>query len=139
MQVNPFPFKRRVRVEMVPLIDMFFLLLVFFIFGVFSMSLQEGIVVDLPAAATASPLKEDETVTISITEEGGLFLDQGAMTLDTLAAALRSEALRSPKPFVAINADTRVRHGLVIKVLDTVREAGLQRVSFQTAPEPDDE
>lgn len=138
MQVNPFPFKRPVRVEMIPLIDMFFLLLVFFIFGVFSMTMQEGIMVNLPGASTAASLKDERAVTISITAEGALFLREQPVTLDALASTLRAEAAKSPEPLVSINADGEARHALVITVLDTVRHAGLQRVSFQTAPDAND-
>ena len=133
------PFTKRPRVEMVPLLDMFFLLLVFFIFGVFSMTMQQGIVVDLPTASTAASLKDDHTVTISLTEDGAIFLNQQPARLETLARSLREETTRSPQPLVAINADAQVRHGLVIAVLDAVRNAGLQRVSFQTAPDADDQ
>ena len=134
MQVNPFPFKRRARIEMVPLIDMFFLLLVFFIFGVFSMTVQQGMAVELPSAATGTPVKE-EGPTISLTADGSLFLHQDPITLEALAAALREEAQRPSLPVVVINADHQVPHGRVMTVLDTVRQAGLQRVSFHTTPE----
>ena len=134
MQVNPFPFKRRVRIEMVPLIDMFFLLLVFFIFGVFSMTVQQGLAVELPSAATGT-LVNEEGPTISLTADGSLFLNQDPVTLDTLAAALREEAQRPSIPVVVINADRQVPHGRVMAVLDAVRQAGLRHVSFHTTPE----
>ncbi|MBI4354431.1 MAG: biopolymer transporter ExbD [Candidatus Omnitrophica bacterium] len=132
MLVKPFIAKRP-RVEMVPLIDMFFLLLVFFIFGVFSMTLQQGLLVDLPSAKTATSTKE-QTVTISLTQEGGLFLNQQPTTLEALNASLQQMAGTQPKTIVNLNADQTVAHGRVMQVLDTVRQAGLQRVSFQAEP-----
>jgi len=134
MQANPFPFKRRVRVEMVPLIDMFFLLLVFFIFGVFSMTMQQGLAVELPSAATGAPVKE-QGPTVTLTAEGSLFLNQDPVTLEALAAALREEAQQPSTQVVVINADRQVAHGRVMAVLDAVRQAGLQRVSFHISPE----
>jgi len=119
---------------MVPLIDMFFLLLVFFIFGVFSMTMQQGIIVDLPSAASAASTKDD-TITISLTADGSLSLNAEPLAIEALAPALRQEHVHLPNPLVVINADRQVTHGRVISVLDTVRQAGLQRVSFQTAPE----
>jgi biopolymer transport protein ExbD len=132
MQVNPFPSKRPVRFEMVPLIDMFFLLLVFFIFGVFSMTMQQGLMVELPPAVTATASQED-TVTVSVTGEGAVFLNQEPVTLQTLPAHLAALS-RQPEPIVLINADTAARYGVVIAVLDAVRGAGLARVSFTTQP-----
>ena len=134
MQVSPFPSRRPARVEMVPLIDMFFLLLVFFIYGVFSMTMQQGILVDLPFATTAAATKE-EVVTISVSAEGALLVNHASVTLDTLAARLHQETAERRDRLVVLNADRRVAHGTVISVLDTVRQVGLQRVSFQTAQE----
>jgi len=118
---------------MVPLIDCFFLLLTFFIFGVFSMTMQQGLLVDLPTAQTATSTKE-LTVTVSLTPDGGLFLNQQPMTLDALASSLRQTAGTEPQTVVSLNADRAVAHGRVIEVLDAVRQAGLQRVSFQAEP-----
>ena len=134
MQVNPFPFKRRVRIEMVPLIDMFFLLLVFFIFGVFWMSLQQrGILVDLPRASTDAPAPE-EAVPVSVTADGGVLLREEPVGLAQLAERLRAERAQQPEALVVVNADQAARYGVVIAVLDAVREAGLQRVTFATEP-----
>ncbi|MBI4355561.1 MAG: biopolymer transporter ExbD [Candidatus Omnitrophica bacterium] len=134
MQIKAFPSKRP-RIEMVPLIDMFFLLLVFFIFGVFSMTMQQGLLVELPTAQTAVAVTDEETLTISLTAEGGLFVNRQPVPLAQLPATLRQRETRLPDPVVTINADRRVPHGTVMAVLDAVRQASLQRVSFQTASE----
>jgi biopolymer transport protein ExbD len=132
--IKPFV-ARRARVELIPLIDTFFLLLSFFIFSVFSMSMQEGLQVDLPTAESAAPSKED-TLTISITAEGTLFLNQEPAVLDTLAQTLQQRrATFAQSPLVLINADRHVPHGTVMSVLDAVRQAQLTRVSFQAQPE----
>ena len=75
---------KRPRVEMLPLIDMFFILLAFFIFGVFSMTMREGIVIELPTAATAESQTEDSS-TISITENGELFFNDHPIRWEALA------------------------------------------------------
>lgn len=134
MLVKPFTSKRP-RVELVPLIDMFFLLLVFFIFGIFSMTIQQGLIVDLPMAATADSTSKEDVLTISVTAEGILFFNQQPATLATLPALLRQGGTIANRPLVVINADRQASHGAVMAVLDAVRQAGLSRVSFQTAPE----
>lgn len=136
MQANPFPFKRPVRVEMIPLIDMFFLLLVFFMFGLFYMSMQQGLTVDLPSAASAASTQEPEAVTITLTAEGRLLLNQDPVTVEALAARLRASTARERQALVILNADRQVPHGRVVRVLDAVRQAGRTRVSFQAEPEP---
>ena len=133
MRVKAF-FAKRPRVEMVPLLDMFFILLVFFIFGVFSMTMSSGILVDLPAAATTEPLTPEVAV-ISLTADGRLFLNQEVMTVQTLPSRLQVLRAGRPEVPVVINADRQVTHGTVIEVLDTVRRAGIVRVSFRTKPQ----
>ena len=134
MQVKAFPAARRPRVEMVPLIDMFFLLLVFFIFGIFSMSMQQGIIVDLPSAQTAAPSPHERTLTISVTADGAIVADGTAVALDALGAWLRRSHPVAARTSALINADRAAAHGVVITVLDYVRQAGIQHVSFQTQP-----
>ncbi|MBI4342673.1 MAG: biopolymer transporter ExbD [Candidatus Omnitrophica bacterium] len=127
--MKPFTAKRP-RVEMVPLIDMFFLLLVFFIFGVFSLTMQQGILVELPEAATAAATR-NEALTVSLDASGGLFLNHAPVSLAALPAQLAAARGRLKDPVVVINADRAVSHGAVVSVLDVVRQTGLQRVSFQ--------
>lgn len=134
MQVNPFPFKRSVRVEMVPLIDMFFLLLVFFIFGVFSMTMQQGILVELPRATTATTA-QDKAVTVSLAADGTAFFNQDAVTMDELIDRLQTAQQTTPQQLVILQADRQVSHGRVVEILDAIRQAGLHRVSFQALPE----
>jgi biopolymer transport protein ExbD len=129
----PVAVPRRPRVDMVPLIDMFFLMLTFFIFGVFSMSLQQGIHVDLPSAETAAPSRE-ATVTVSVDAAGGLFVNHAPVSRDTLAGALRAAQAHAVDPLVVLNADQGARHGVVVDVLDEIRRAGLTRVSIQAGP-----
>lgn len=134
MIIKPFVAKRP-RVEMVPLIDMFFLLLVFFIFGVFSLSMQEGLQVDLPSAQTSASSTE-ESLAISVTADGTVLVQQEPVPLASLAEALRQQRSRLVRsPLVRINADRNVSHGIVMSVLDAVRQADLTRVSFQTQPD----
>jgi biopolymer transport protein ExbD len=118
---------------MIPLIDMFFLVLTFFIFGVFSMTMQEGILVDLPTAETAAST-QDEALTVSVSADGALFLNREPVVLETLGEALRARAGSATDQLVILNADAAARHGLVVSVLDAVRRGGFRRVSFRTAP-----
>jgi biopolymer transport protein ExbD len=134
MQANPFPFRRPVRVDMVPLIDMFFLLLVFFMFGLFHMTMQQGLLVELPSATSVRAVQED-VVTVSVTAEGVVAVNQRPVADEALDAALRQERARLGTPLVLINGDRRAPHGRVVTVLDALRRVGLSRVSFQTSPE----
>lgn len=131
--IKPFIAKRS-RVELIPLIDTFFLLLSFFIFSVFSLSMQEGLQVELPLAQTSTPSKED-ALTLTVDATGAVFLNQEPVALEALASLLRERRAALPKaPLVLINADRAALHGTVMSVLDAVRQADLTRVSFQAQP-----
>ena len=70
---------------MLPLLDVMFLILVFFIYSIFSMSVQKGLKVDLPTAKGSMEIGELSTVTI--TAENLLYLNKEPMSMDQLATA----------------------------------------------------
>jgi biopolymer transport protein ExbD len=116
---------------MVPLIDCFFLILVFFIYGVLSMVVQKGIPVQLPKAAS-SVLNREDYLSISVTKEGEVFVNKQQVSLEELPSVLGSRKAQDGKQEVFINADKFAYCGRVIKVLDIVRQAGIRQVSFET-------
>lgn len=125
---------RGVRIEMIPLIDTFFLLLAFFISSMLSMSVLRGLAVELPAASGAR-LEPEDLLVVTVALDGQVELGGEPVTLAALSARLtqdpRKEALR-----VAIRADRSVSAGRLLEVLGTVREAGIRRVGILTQPEP---
>ena len=124
---------KRARIEIVPLIDCMFLLLVFFVYSMMTMTQSRGISVSLPHASTAAAIRE-EPLAISITEDGEIFLDKEKVSLDTLKARLAVEQAADPSLKVLIKGDTLARHGTVVKVLDTLRTLSVEQVAIQTAP-----
>jgi biopolymer transport protein ExbD len=120
---------RRARIEIIPLIDIVFLLLVFFIYAMLSMTVHRGLRVELPSAATAQVDKRDY-VDISIDQENRIFVNGSLTTLDDLTAKVIMDKNRK-KP-VFISGDQRADLGLAIRVLDRLRKAGISDVSFET-------
>ena len=125
--------RKRVRIEIIPMIDTMFFLLVFFMVATLSMTLQRGMPVNLPASAEAKADVPD-TVTISIMGEGAVYLDKEAVPIDGLADRLRAVKARSSEPSVVVKADEDARHGTVVKVLDAVKQAGLHKLAIATKP-----
>jgi len=116
---------------MIPLIDCMFLLLVFFIYSMLSMTIHRGIQVNLPPSET-DQIDRRNHISISITHDQRLFLNKQEISLSSLLGLLRSEREEDPDRPVFINADHSVRYQTIIDVLDKVRAAGLKRVSLQT-------
>ncbi len=124
---------KRPRIEIIPLIDCMFLLLVFFVYSMMTLSRPHGIPVNLPAALTA-PAIEEESFSITITEDDEVYLDKELVTLDSLTSRLAAACAENPSLRVYINGDKRARHGAVVKVLDVLRQLSIRHVAIQTAP-----
>jgi len=121
---------RKARVEMLPLIDIVFLLLVFFIYAMLSMVVHRGIKVELPGAATARLDKQDY-VTITITKDNAVWLGEVPVGLGELPARVTELAARRGEMPVYINGDVRADLGIAVEVLDLLRQAGVEQVSFE--------
>lgn len=104
-----------------PLIDVVFLLLIFFMLSSQFIT-QPGIKITLPAAATAK-LHPEEDVAIFITEDNRLYLNNEEVTLDSLAGKLRIKMKSTGKKNVIIKADEKIDLGLAVKVMDIARQA----------------
>ena len=124
--------RRRPRIEIVPLIDVVFFLLATFVMVSLSMVKNRGITVHLPAASTAAPQQRRVVATISLTEQGQVYLDQRPVTLEELTARLTRLHAAEPELQVFINGDKGAAFGRAIEVLDQVRRLGIVTVSIQT-------
>lgn len=114
---------------MLPLIDVVFLLLVFFIYAMVSMVVHHGLKVDLPSAGSVS-LEQEDYIAITIDADNHLFLNDEPVGADGLAA--RVKALGKP---VFINGDRKADLGLAIELLDDLKQAGIEEVSFSCTKE----
>jgi biopolymer transport protein ExbD len=125
--------KKKARIEIIPMIDTMFFLLVFFMVASLSMSLQRGLPVNLPHAATA---RDDvrQTVTLTLTKDGRLFFDRDEIGLPAEAASRLTRMLTTTQPSVVINADRVVEHGRVIDLMDAVRQSGVTRIAVAVKP-----
>ncbi len=122
--------KRKPRIEMIPLIDLMFLILVSFVYGVFFMSVHRGVQVALPLSSTAK-IEKQLTLTLSIQADGTLFLDKEPVPLEDLGEALRVKAAENRETGVLLFADKNLPYQKLYTVLDLIRMAGLSQVSLQ--------
>ena len=124
---------KRARLEIIPMIDTIFFLLVFFMVASLSMTLETGMRVNLPKAQAAE--RESLTkVTISVTRDGKLYLDRQQVTEEALGPAVAQRIRENPRVVVVINADERVEYGRVIAAMDAAKKAGAARMAMATRP-----
>lgn len=119
---------RGVDINMGPLIDMVFLLLIFFVVTT-SFVKETGIDVQRPTAATAE-LKEKGNVLIGVTEEGRVYLDRKRIDVRSVRAHMARVLAENPESSVVVVADRASQTGVVIQVMDQCRLAGVKNVSL---------
>ncbi|GJQ58487.1 MAG: biopolymer transporter ExbD [Candidatus Scalindua sp. AMX11] len=131
MKINLNMKKKGPRIEMIPLIDVVFLLLVFFIYAMLSMVVHRGFKVDLPQAST-SELDRKEYVSITVDKDNRILLNKEELPLESLSEEVKKKARKGVKIF--INGDKEADLGVVISVLDTLRKDAIKEVYFETQP-----
>lgn len=119
------------QINIVPMIDVIFAILTFFIMSSLYLTRSEGLPVDLPQAGTAEQQAQSQLV-VTIDASGNLSLNREAMPIDTLVAQIRSLAITGQQPFVVINADQAVPHGQVVAVMDRLRSIEGVRMAIAT-------
>ena len=122
---------KKARIEMIPLIDIIFLLLVFFIYAMLSMVVHRGFKVDLPQATTAEIDRKDY-ISITVDKDNRILLDKAEILLENLSDEVKAKAMKGTKIF--INGDKEADLGVVINVLDTLRRDEIKEVYFETEP-----
>ncbi|MDJ0782618.1 MAG: biopolymer transporter ExbD [Desulfosarcinaceae bacterium] len=128
------PTSPQARIEILPLIDIVFLLLVFFIYAMLSMAVHRGMPVDLPASSAAE-IDKQLTLSVTVQADGGLFLDKSPVSLAALQERITRQAMQEGKPAAAMGvllfADRSVTYQQIFEVLDQIRLAGPTRISLQ--------
>jgi len=126
--------QKNARIELIPLIDIIFLLLVFFIYSMLSMVVYRGIPVVLPDAETVKDAKE-QAIFITVDKNGNVFVDKELTGRDELFDRLRMEHVAFPQKIAIIAGDGDSPYKVFIDVLDKVRLAGFKKVSMEARPE----
>jgi len=128
MRRRPSRARRRGRIEIIPMIDVMFFLLATFMLASLSLQRLHSLAVDLPRGQ-AAPLQAKPAVTLTVTRQGLLLLNETAVTLADLAATLRP-MLAEPDAGVVVAADSAAPNGVVVEAMLRAREAGARRFLF---------
>jgi biopolymer transport protein ExbD len=124
---------KKARIEIIPMIDTIFFLLVFFMISTLSMARFTGVQVNLPKATSGSQ-PPTETIVISLTKDDQLFFNKNQMSGESLRQSLRAELTKNPELLVVINADDGVQHGKVVELMDQARQTGATKLSIAVKP-----
>lgn len=124
-----------VRIEIVPLIDVIFCILTFFILAAVGFARQQAISVDLPKASTGTP-QGKQIIMVSLNDLGQVFVEKEPVeTKDQLKAKLQAaNTSQNYQPLIALYASPTASYNDVVQVLDVLREVGGDRVALATLP-----
>lgn len=124
---------KKARIEIIPMIDTIFFLLVFFMISTLSMAQYRGMPVNLPKAASGQQAPA-ESAAITIDNESRIFLNKEGVNQATLGDLLRQQLEQNADLLVVINADDGVEHGRVVEVMDIARGANAAKMAIAVKP-----
>ena len=124
---------KKSRIEIIPMIDTIFFLLVFFMISTMSMSRYGGLPVNLPKAATGQQPRS-ESAAVTIDRDGKIAIDKQTVPRPLVGDFLKTRLAANSELLVIINADERLEHGLVVEVMDQAREAGVAKMAIAVRP-----
>jgi biopolymer transport protein ExbD len=127
--------KRRVLINITSLIDVMFLLLIFFMVTSTFLD-QPGMKLELPSAETAEVARVEKLVLYISSDEAVVFNDQ-SVALDDLEETMRAALSEIEDRTLVLNADKSVQHGTVIRVMDIAKKLGLERLVIGIKMEED--
>ncbi|MDU4960327.1 MAG: biopolymer transporter ExbD [Sporomusaceae bacterium] len=135
MKLREYRMERSPKLMVIPMIDIIFFLLVFFMMSTLHMVYQKTLPVNLPLAA-ASQQDIDRPLAITLTREGKVYLEQDEVSLDLLRERLRRELTARPGLPIVLRAAETAEHGRVVAVVDELKLAGVQKLAIATEAKP---
>ena len=121
-------------IEILPLIDVIFCILTFFILAAVSFSRQQAISLDLPQAKTGAPQLQNILI-VTIDDIGQLYVDRNLVSRSDLAWEIKKYNQANPDGLMTLYAAKNSTYREVVEVLDILREVGGNRVALATLPE----
>jgi len=123
-------------INLTPLIDVVFLLLIFFMVTTTFATIRYGMRVDLPTTTTPQE-KIEQNIVVSINKDGKIYLGKKWVSEKQLVSLL-SQEIKKKGTLVIVNADRNVTHGEVVRVMDLAKKAGAQKLGILTTPEKEE-
>jgi len=130
MKIRQRPSKRA-RIEIIPMIDVIFFLLVFFMVSSLAMTKINSLPVALPKTSS-SPESLKRNVVLTIKKNGLIYINKAPATLTSMGSLLAYEMRDNPQEVVVVNADEGANYGLVVQAMDRARQIGVRKFALAT-------
>ncbi|MGI2261129.1 ExbD/TolR family protein [Shewanella sp. GXUN23E] len=122
------------KIDMTPLLDIVFIMLIFFIVTT-SFVKPTGVAYDSPESSSQPNSKKGENILITVNKTGIIKIANRQVDIERLTANIEQMRAEAPEASVLILADKETRHGLVVKVMDQAKTAGVEKVSVAQSRE----
>ncbi|WP_193199683.1 ExbD/TolR family protein [Nostoc sp. MG11] len=120
------------QINIVPMIDVVFAILTFFIMSTLFLTRSEGLPVNLPKAATAKQQQVPTKITVTVDDKGQISLNRKPVAIDNLTQQVKALVGSNSEVLVIINADEKVGYGEVVTVMDRVRQVEGAKLAIAT-------
>ena len=117
-----------VQIDMTPMLDIVFIMLIFFIVTT-SFVKEAGVEINRPSANTAETVKKGN-IMVAVRENGQVWVDKRMVEVGAVRANIERLRAENPEGAVVIQADVESRSGVVVQVMDQIRMAGVQNISI---------
>lgn len=126
-----FSSRNPVGLDLTPMVDVVFLLIIFFMVSTTFITLESGLPVDLPQASSPQNSFSD-LPTVTITKDSLIYVSGVQVDEASLASTLETVLAQSGLTVVVLRADKDVPHGTTVKVMDLIKQSGAQRIAIAT-------
>lgn len=119
-------------INVTPFVDVMLVLLI--IFMVTAPMMMQGVDVNLPQTTTSNIKTEEDPLIITVNKKGEIFLENTRVSLEDLEKKVKSIFKYRREKEILLRADREIPYGLVIKVMASVKRAGINKLGMVTEP-----
>ena len=131
MQLRSLRTTNKPKLMIIPMIDIIFFLLVFFMMSMLSMVVQKSVPINLPSSQTAK-VDIQKKVPVTVTADGSIYVEQTKTTIDGMIKYLQIEQGKGTEMTVVLRGDKAVQYGRFVQVLDTLKQMNITKIAIAT-------
>ncbi len=131
MQLRGLRTTNKPRLMIIPMIDIIFFLLVFFMMSMLSMVVQKSVPINMPTAQSAK-VDIQKKVPITVTADGSIYVETTKTNLDGMIKYLQIEQAKGQELTIVLRADQAAQYGGFVQVLDTLKQMNITKIAIAT-------
>lgn len=131
MQLRNLRTTKKPKLMIIPMIDIIFFLLVFFMMSMLSMVVQKSVPVNLPSATTAK-VDIQRKVPVTVMADNSIYVDDKKLDLNGMVRYLQVEQAKGQDMTIILRGDANAQYGTMVQVLDTLKSMNLTKIAIAT-------